>query len=298
MNMIQNLDWTLIQAFLAVAEHGSLSAAARVLGVSQPTMGRQVRAAEAALGVDLFRRIRRGLELTDTGETLLPAARAMSEAAARLALLAEGQDKSLSGVVRITASDIVAHHLLPQIIADIRQKEPYIELEIIPTNESKNLLFRESDIAVRMYRPTQLDLIARHLGGMRIGMFASRGYVARKGLPESTKDIMRHEFVGYNDDPAIVEGMRRMGFRLDKHFFKVRCDQQAVHWQFVRAGCGIGFTQERIGRADPEMVQIMPELPLPVLPMWLTAPEALRTNPRIRRVFDLLAEGLGDMVDA
>ncbi len=296
--MIQNLDWTLIQAFLAVAEHGSLSAAARAVGVSQPTMGRQVRAAEAALGVELFTRRKRGLELSGAGQALLPAAQAMGEAAARLSLLAEGRNNTPAGIVRITASDIVAHHLLPDILADIRQKEPFIELEILPSNETKNLLFRESDIAVRMYRPTQLDLIARHLGGMKIGMFATRAYVARKGLPTSVRDIGAHDFVGYNDDPAIVVGMRGLGMRIDKHFFKVRCDQQAVHWQLVRAGCGIGFTQERIGRADPEMVQIMPGLPLPVLPVWLTAPEALRSNPRIRRVFDLMAEGLGNLVDA
>ncbi len=296
--MIQNLDWTLIQAFLAVAEHGSLSAAARAVGVSQPTMGRQVRAAEAALGIELFTRRKRGLELSDAGQALLPAAQAMGEAAARLSLLAEGRNNTPAGIVRITASDIVAHHLLPGILADIRQKEPFIELEILPSNETKNLLFRESDIAVRMYRPTQLDLIARHLGGMKIGMFATRAYVARKGLPTSVRDIRTHDFVGYNDDPAIVVGMRGLGMRIDKHFFKVRCDQQAVHWELVRAGCGIGFTQERIGQADPEMVQIMPELPLPVLPVWLTAPEALRNNPRIRRVFDLLAEGLGNLVDA
>ncbi len=296
--MIENLDWTLIQAFLAVAEHGSLSAAARAVGVSQPTMGRHVRAAEAALGIELFTRRKRGLELSDAGQALLPAAQAMGEAAARLSLLAEGRNNTPAGIVRITASDIVAHHLLPGILADIRQKEPFIELEILPSNETKNLLFRESDIAVRMYRPTQLDLIARHLGGMKIGMFATRSYVARKGLPTSVRDIRTHDFVGYNDDPAIVAGMQGLGMRIDKHFFKVRCDQQAVHWQLVRAGCGIGFTQERIGQADPEMVQIMPELPLPVLPVWLTAPEALRSNPRIRRVFDLLAEGLGNLVDA
>lgn len=109
---------------------------------------------------------------------------------------------------------------------------------------------------------------------------------------------MTHDFVGYNGNDIIIAGMRDMGLQVDRHFFKTRCDQQVVHWELARAGCGIGFSQESIGRADPDMVQILPDLPLPTLPVWLTAPEALRTNPRIRRVFDLLAEALSDMVDA
>lgn len=188
--------------------------------------------------------------------------------------------------------------MLPQILADIRLAEPEIELEVFPTDEPKNLLFREADIAIRMYRTEQLDIIARHIGGMRAGMFASKAYVARRGLPTHLDQFKEHDFIGYNGNDVIISGMRAMGLKVDRHFFKVRCDQQVVHWELARAGCGIGFTQKNIGQADLDMVQIMPDLPLPTLPVWLTAPEALRTNPRIRRVFDLLANALSDMVDA
>lgn len=298
MDAFSKLDWTYIQAFLAVAESGSLSGAARALGYSQPTLGRQVRAAEEALGVELFHRQPRGLVLTPTGEALLGPALEMQTAAARLSLVAEGRGESLSGVVRITASDVVSHFILPKVLADIRQAEPEIELELFPSDEPKNLLFREADIAVRMYRPDQLDMIARHLGDMAVGMFAAKDYVARKGLPTGIEDIATHDFVGYNLNDAILQGMRQLGLNVDRHFFKTRCDQQVVHWELVRAGCGIGFTQKALGLRDPEMVQVLPDLPLPTLPIWLTAPEALRTNPRIRRVYDLLAEAFSDMVDA
>ncbi len=298
MNNTDKPDWAHIQAFLAVAEHGSLSAAARATGVSQPTMGRQVRAAEAAIGQELFQRHRRGLVLTETGRSLLPVARQMAEAAAQVSLLAGGRDSALHGQVRITASEMVSHFMLPPILADIRRQEPGIALELLPDNGSKNLLFRESDIAVRMYRPAQLDLIARHIGNVKIGMFAARSYVAARGLPETVKDIMQHDFVGYVDDPAIVRGMQRAGVRLDKDFFKTRCDQQVVHWELARAGCGIGFTQARVGQADADMVPVLPDLPIAPLPLWLVAPEALRTNARIKRVFDLLASGLSKLVDA
>lgn len=295
---IKTLDWTHIQTFLAVAETGSLSAAARNLGLSQPTVGRQVHAAEEALGVELFHRRSHGLDLTLSGEMLLEPAREMQNAAAKLSLIAEGRGEGLNGVVRITASEVVSHFLLPRIMADIRHAEPDIELELFPSDEPKNLLFREADIAVRMYRTEQLDIIARHIGNMRIGIFASHDYVERRGLPQNMEQFMTHDFVGYNGDDAIIAGMRDMGIKVDRHFFKTRCDQQVVHWELARAGCGIGFSQEIIGREAPDMVQVLPDLPMPSLPVWLTAPEALRTNPRIRRVFDLLADTLSDMVDA
>ena len=295
---ISQLDWTHIQAFLAVAERGSLSGAARELGLSQPTMGRQVRAAEAALGLELFHRRPRGLVLTATGETLLEPAKEMQNAAAKLALIAEGRGVGLNGVVRITASEVVSHFLLPRILADIRIAEPEIELEVFPSDEPKNLLFREADIAIRMYRTEQLDIITRHIGNMKVGMFAAKSYLEKRGAPTHLDQFTAHDFIGYNGNDAIISGMRAMGLQVDRHFFKVRCDQQVVHWELARAGCGIGFSQVNIGRSDPDMVQILPELPLPTLPVWLTAPEALRTNPRIRRVFDLLAEALSDMVDA
>ena len=295
---VNRLDWTHIQAFLAVADSGSLSAAARALGLSQPTLGRQVHAAEDVLGVELFHRRSHGLDLTSTGETLLGPAKEMQRAAAKLSLVAEGRAAGLQGVVRITASEVVSHFLLPRMLAKIRSVEPDIELEVFPSDEPKNLLFREADIAIRMYRTEQLDIIARHIGNMKVGMFASRGYVEKRGVPVHLAEFISHDFIGYNGNDAIISGMRELGLNVDKHFFKMRCDQQVVHWELARSGCGIGFSQEKIGLEDPDMVQILPELPLPSLPVWLTAPEALRTNPRIRRVFDLLADAISDVVDA
>lgn len=297
MNLLK-LDWTHIQAFLAVAETGSLSGAARELRLSQPTLGRQIRAAENALGVELFHRRSHGFDLTATGETLLEPAKEMQQAAAKLSMAAEGRGGSLTGVVRITASELVSHYHMPKILAEIRMAEPDIELELYPSDTTKNLLFREADIAVRMFRSEQLDVVVRHVGGVQIGMFASKEYVARRGTPNNFEDVMQHDFVGYNDNEQIIVGMREIGLNVDRHFFKTRCDNQVAHWQLARAGCGIGFAQVSVGKADTGMVQVLPDVPVPTLPMWLTAPEALRTNPRIRRVFDLLADGLSDVVDA
>ena len=170
-NSLDKLDWALVQAFLAVAETGSLSGAARTLGTSQPTLGRQIKLIEAQLGVELFHRQPRGLALTQTGAALVAPAQAMRDAVRQISLKAAGRQMQLEGTVRITASVAFSVMHLPQIIEQVRSVEPQIAIELVPSDTTSNLLFREADIAVRMYRPTQLDLITKHLGDVDLGFF-------------------------------------------------------------------------------------------------------------------------------
>lgn len=293
---LASLDWSLIQAFVAVADHGSLSAAARHLGVSQPTLGRQVGAIERALGARLFRRQPRGMALTGLGVQLLEHARAMQEAAGRLALVAAGESQDMEGSVRITASVFMAHHVLPPILADLRCTAPRIAIELVASDASENLLFSEADIAVRMYRPEQLDVVTRHLGDIPLGLFAAKSYLDRAGRPETLDDLQAHDFVGYDSNDQIIRGMRAFGWQVDRDWFAVRCDHQTVYWELVRAGCGLGFGQVATARADPLIEAVACDLPLPSLPVWLSAHEKMRQSPRIRRVWDLLARDLGSVV--
>lgn len=290
------MDWTLAKSFLTVAETGSLSAAARVLGVSQPTLGRQVKELEAQLGAELFHRAPRGLTLTQTGASIVSAARTMRDAAMQMETSAAGQKQSLDGTVRITASIVISSYHLPKIIAEMRRVEPQIAIELVPSDESHNLLYREADIAIRMYRPKQLDLITQNLGDIRLGVFAAKSYIARRGLPLSVADLPHHDFVGYDKSTAILDGMNQAGLGLSRDFFKVRCDDSIAYWELVKAGCGIGFSQAEIGERDPDLIPLDFGFPLPKLPVWLTAHEAMRDTPRIRRVWDLLAKGLLPLV--
>ena len=287
-----SLDWTLVQAFLAVAETGSLSAGATRLGSSQPTVGRQIKRLEEGLGLTLFHRRPRGLALSDAGHLLLPAALSMREAAGRMALLAAGQDQHLEGSVRITASQVVAHFILPPILARLREQEPGIHIDLVPSDLTENLLFREADIAIRMYRPEQLEVITSHITDLPIGLFAARSYLERAGTPTRLEDIFTHEFVGYDRDDRIIRGMARMGWKVTRDMFVVRTDDQAAYWHLVRAGCGLGISQVLALRGEPNLVRLLPDLPIPPLQVWLTAHEAMRSTPRIRRVWDALAEGL------
>ncbi|WP_439141416.1 LysR family transcriptional regulator [Planktotalea sp.] len=290
--VLNDFDWSLVRAFLAVAETGSLSAAARHLSQSQPTLGRQIKQLEDQIGLRLFERQARGLELTETGESLLEPARAMRAAFGQLRLRAAGQDHKIQGTVRIASSEVMAHHVLPQIIAQMRETEPNIQIELVPSDSSENLLFREADIAVRMYRSTQLDVITKQIGTVEMGIFAAKKYLAKHGTPERIEDLLNHTIVGYDRDDRIIVGMRDLGWPASRDFFDVRCDDQNTYWELVRAGCGVGFTQQSFASVDPLIQRVLPEVELPTLPIWLAAPEVMRSTPRIKRVWDMLEEGI------
>ncbi len=286
---MDNPDWTLFRSFLSVAETGSLSGAARALQLSQPTLGRHIAELEAALGVVLFTRAARGLVLTDAGAAMLTGARQMREAAAALAMMAAGREQSLTGTVRVTASRVVSHYLLPPILAELRVQEPGIDIELVPSDSTENLLFREADIALRMYRPTQLNVVTRHLGDLPTAIYAAKSYLDRHGRPQGVGELMGLDFVGFDRSDLILRLMAGLGIARRREDFALRCDDQVVYWALVRAGCGIGATQCPIGDADPLVERVAPFVPLPALPVWLTAPEALRQNPRVRRVMDHLS---------
>lgn len=296
MDNLAELDWSLVQAFLAVAEGGSLSAGARALGLSQPTLGRHIARAEAALGATLFRRHARGLVLTEAGEALLEPAQAMRAAAGRLAVVAAGQDRRLEGTVRLTASIVMAHFVLPPLLARLRRAEPGIQVDLVASDASENLLFREADIAIRMYRPAQLDVITRHLGDLPLGIYAAKSYLGDGPLPDTAEAVLALDWVGYDHDDLMIRGMRDAGWPVTRDFFATRTDDQAANWMLVRAGCGVGITQQVVGESDPLVQRLLPDQPLPSLPVWLTAHEAMRTTPRIARVWDMLAAELAALV--
>ncbi|WP_306456918.1 LysR family transcriptional regulator [Pelagimonas varians] len=282
----------MIQSFLAVAETGSLSEAARQLGVSQPTVGRQVRSIEDHLEVTLFNRQPRGLALTETGKALLPHARQMADGLRTISLIAAGRSDKLSGPVRITASVFTAQYQLPPILAQLRAEEPEISIDLVPSDKTENLLFREADIALRMYRPEQLDIVTRHIGDLELGIYAARSYLDRVGRPETFDDLFDFDMVGYDRNDDILRGMRELGLAAQRDWFVTRCDHHAVYWELIRAGCGIGFAQVSIADSDPQVERLFAQFPMPTLPLWLASHEAVRSTPRIKRVWDALAAGL------
>ena len=284
-------DWSHLQSFVAVAEHGSLSAAARAMGSSQPTLSRHIAQLEQAIGARLFERSKAGVVLTDRGAALMTHAARMADAAAGITR-ADARTDALKGTVRITASRIVATYLLPGVLTEMQQHLPGIEVEVVASDDTDNLLRREADIALRMYRPTQGDVISRHIGNLELGAYAARSYLAARGVPLGLDDLEGHVLVGYDRSTLIIDGMAALGLNVSRDFFHFRSDDQVVCWEMVRAGFGIGFNQRAIAEREPELVRVFADVPIGALPVWLTSHAELRQVPRIRRVYDFLAKAV------
>jgi DNA-binding transcriptional LysR family regulator len=290
---VHPLNWDLVRSFLAALDYGSLLAAARALRTSQPTLGRHIAELESLWGVVLFERTGRGLVPTITALKLADSARSMEEGADQLARTLSGAQTQTIGTVRITASTPVAVKLLPGVLVRMRQELPDVQVELVSSNQVSNLLRREADIAVRMVRPEQGSLIARKIGEVHIGAYAHRNYLARRGPLRKPQDLLQHELIGSDTDPAILNGFTAMGFPVGPEIFALRTDDLMAQYEAVRAGLGIGFLAAYAARLDADIVPVLPDsLRIPPLPMWLAVHREIRTNPRIRAVYDFLAEAL------
>ncbi len=286
-------DWNQVRAFLVTAEGGSFSAAGRALGLTQPTLGRQVAALEDRLGVTLFERLGRSLSLTQSGLELLEHVRAMGDAAGRIALTASGQSQRIEGHVCISATDVLSMHLLPPALKRLRDMAPAIEVEVVASNEVRDLRRREADIAIRHARPEQPDLIAKLLRELSIRLYASTDYLDRLGRPGSPGDLAEAVFIGFDRSDRLLTRLKQMGLPLEKDNFRLTSENGAVAWEMVKHGLGIGLMAEDVADQTPGVECVLPDLdPIPV-PVWLVTHRELHTSRRIRLVFDVLAETLG-----
>ena len=286
-----NFDWNRARAFLVTAEEGSLSAAARALGMTQPTLGRQVDALEEELDVILFERAGRGLTLTPSGLALLEHVRAMGEAATRMSLSAAGHSESIEGTVSIAVSEVYAAFVLPPILAKLRVRHPGIVIEIVAANTVSNLKRREADIAIRNFRPTEPDFIARKVGDAVAQLYATPFYLASIGDPKLPYDLRDATFISIDTTGVFLKGLNALGFGLTERNVPIVCENYLAMWEMVKQGLGIGVLDASIGDREPLVRRAVPDLGLK-FPVWLVAHREVNTSRRIRLVFDLLAEEL------
>ncbi|NNU14872.1 LysR family transcriptional regulator [Parvularcula sp. ZS-1/3] len=284
-------DWNRMRAFLATAEEGSLSAAARKLGSSQPTLGRQVSALEDELGIALFEREGTRLVLTEGGLSLVEHARAMRDAAESAALAASGRSESIEGSVCLSVGELFAAHALPSILLKLRNAHPRIDIDVVASNSASDLKRREADIAFRAGRPTQPDLVARKVGDLSSALYASREYLDERPRPASKEDLSEARFIGFDDTGSYREFLNGVGYDLSEKNFPVRAENHLVQWEMARRGLGIVTALEIIGEPASGLERVLKE-PLLTQPMWLVAHRELKTSRRIRLVFDFLYEEL------
>lgn len=290
-----NIPWEWYRTFLAVMREGSLSGAARMLAITQPTAGRHVAALESALGVVLFTRSQTGLQSTDAAIALQSHAQAMENMARmieRSAASFSNRTAELRGVVRVSASEIIGTEVLPPLIARINEDYPQVTIELVLSNQIQDLLNREADIAVRMTAPMQEQLIARRIGSIEIGLHASPSYLARHAAPESIEELFTHTLVGFDKTtPFILQAMKHYP-QLNRERFTVRTDSDVAQLNLIRAGAGIGMCQVQLANFSTPLKRLMPDFFAYYLDTWLVMHEDLRHSQACKAVFDSLVEGL------
>lgn len=287
-------DWNRARAFLVTAEEGSLSAAARALGMAQPTLGRQVDALEQELGIVLFERVGRGLTLTPSGLELLEHVRNMGQAANAVSMTAFGQSQSIEGTICIAASETYATLVLPPIIKKLRKAEPGIDIEIVASNFASDLRRREADIAIRNFRPTEPDLIAKKIRDVPARLYATPGYLDSIGNPALPYDLREGSFISIDDGNALMHGLNAIGLNLTSKNFPIMTENYSVMWALVKQGVGIGILDGNIGDREPLVQRVLPDMEPLMFPIWLVSHRELNTSRRIRMVFDLLAKELAN----
>jgi DNA-binding transcriptional LysR family regulator len=284
------MNWELLKIFGVVYESGSLSAGAKILGSSQPTVGRNIDQLESQLGVVLFERSRDGLAPTEAAHEIASHSKQLGNIADQISLLSTGLAEAVGGTVRITASQMVATFVLPEILKRLFDEQTSLDVELVSSNQVNNLLRREADIALRMVRPTQNELIAKKVNEIPIGVFAHKDYLAEHSTPSMPEELLGHRIVGYDQADMIVRGFKDFGMEVSKDFFTLRTDDQVASWMAVEAGVGIGFEPRFLGKRNRDLIEIDPGGELPPLPIWLVTHRELQTSRRIRTVFDFLSD--------
>jgi DNA-binding transcriptional LysR family regulator len=286
-------DWNHYRSLLAVIETGSLSGAARRLGLAQPTVGRHIEALEEALGGGaLFTRSQGGLAPTQTALALRPHAEAMAVAAETLIRTASGEADAVRGAVRVTASEIVGAEVLPPMLTTFHEAWPEVEIELVLSNRQEDLLRRDADIAVRMARPSQNALFARRIGSVRVNFYAHRDYVARHGAPADFDALAAHPLIGFDHVAPPPEAVARLGRPIARELFALRSDSDLAQLAAMRAAFGVGACQAPLAARDPDLIPILEGLFGFDMEAWVVMHEDLKSNRRMRLLFDHLVAGM------
>ena len=281
-------DWNRARAFLVTAEEGSYSAAAKALGMSQPTLGRQVSALEKELGVALFEKVGKGLSLTPSGQELLEHVRQMANAASDFSLAATGQSHSIEGSICISASEAMAAYVLAPLMKKLRLHAPGLQVEIIASNQASDLRKREADIAIRNFKPDHAELITRKLENARAHLYATPDYIQKLPAPINKEALQYADFVGFTNNAPILEALQHAAIPITESNFPLITENHLVHWEIVKSGAAIGIMSELIGDQEPLVNRVLPDMEPFIFETWLVVHREVRTNRKVRLVFDFL----------
>jgi len=285
-------NWERYRTFLKVLETGSLSAAGRAMGLTQPTVGRHIDSLEAALALKLFTRLFDGFAPTDAALELGPYAAGVAATAAALRRVASSHGSGVRGTVRLTASEVIGVEVLPPVLAALRSEHPELIIELVLSNKVDDLLHREADIAVRGLRPTQDALVAKRVGGIELGLHAHKRYLAAHGVPKSMEELAGHSLIGFDHESAFIRKFQDQFPVFSRAALAFRADSDLAQLGAIRAGFGIGICQSALAAKDKALVRVLQTKFSLTMDTWIAMHEDLRESPRCAVTFAALAAGL------
>ncbi|MEP1449087.1 MAG: LysR family transcriptional regulator [Paraglaciecola sp.] len=293
---MQHLSWELIHVFTVVAKLGSLSKAAKALQTSQPTLSRQIALLEKKLQITLFERSTQGLKITELGAKLIESSDMMSQASEHFMRSASGATLSLAGNIRISANEVIGLYYLPHAIMLFNQLYPEIQVEVDISNQTTSLHRRDADIALRMFRPTQPDLIAKRLPDIQFNLVANREYLLKHGCPKSLQEISQHKLIGFDRDPQFLKMIQQLGLPLTEKNFNFKTDFLPLQIELARKGAGITITHKHLVKQWCELQEIMVDISIPNLEFWLVCHADVQHNRRIRVLMDFLSTHMEELL--
>jgi DNA-binding transcriptional LysR family regulator len=293
---MNHLSWELIHVFTAVAKLGSLSKAAKALNTSQPTLSRQIALLEKRLQITLFERSTQGLKITELGARLIESSNMMLQASEQFMRSASGSTLSLAGNIRISANEVIGLYYLPQAITLFNQLYPEIQVEVDISNQTTSLHKRDADIALRMFRPKQPDLIAKRLPDIQLNFVANKEYLLKRGCPKTLQEISQHNVIGFDRDPQFLKALQQLGLPLTEKSFHFKTDFLPLQIELVRKGAGITITHKHLIKQWLELQQIMSDIAIPNLEFWLVCHADVQHNRRIRVLMDFLSTHMEELL--
>ena len=284
-------DWADMRIFLAVLDKGNLGAAAEALNLSQPTVGRRLSALEGRLGSSLFARTGRRMVPTDVARSIEDAARRMAHEMHAIERTVTGAAEGLNGLVTISASEGTGSEWLIPKLAEFREIYPDILIRLVIESRTADLVGREADIALRLGRPTQLDLIIRHLATLGFGFYASPEYLQQRPPIKSIADLVGVDWVVTQFENQLQPFLQEF---FDEHIGEAKIvlmtTSLTAQVKAVKSGLGVGMLSHRWATMTGGVERVLPDLEKGDLELWLVSHEDLRHSARIRAVADFIAE--------
>ncbi|RKF19910.1 LysR family transcriptional regulator [Alginatibacterium sediminis] len=289
---MDKLNWEWIRWFIALSEHGSINKAAASLGVSQPTLSRNLATLEHQLELSLFKRSNQGIEISEHGLKLLDAARQMSKGADQILRTVQGSQQDISGTIRISVNEIIAFYVMPRLISEFRRLYPRIQIELVVSNSVSSLSKREADLAIRMFAPTQPDFVAKKLPDLPLSFYASHDYIALNGEPKTPEQLLQHSLIGFDQSTESIEAAARLGWKIKPENFAIRCDNLLVSIQLLLSGAGVLATHKGLAQQYRQIKELEVFKDTLSLEYWLVCHHDVHTNPRIRLLMNYISEQL------